>query len=44
MSETPGVFVAGDLALGTSLVVRAINQGREAAAGIDRYLHKQPAP
>ena len=38
MSETPGVFVAGDLALGASLVVRAIDQGRQAAAGIDRHL------
>jgi indolepyruvate ferredoxin oxidoreductase len=33
-----GVFVAGDLAQGASLVVRAIQSGREAAAAIDLYL------
>ena len=32
------VFVAGDCRRGQSLVVRAINEGREAAREIDRYL------
>ena len=38
MSTTPGVFVAGDLAAGASLVVRAIADGRLAAEGIHAYL------
>ena len=38
MGTVPGVFVAGDLSQGASLVVRAIADGRSAAAGIDRYL------
>ncbi|MEI8078882.1 MAG: glutamate synthase subunit beta [bacterium] len=38
MSSVPGVFVAGDLNRGASLVVRAMMDGRQAAAGIDRYL------
>ena len=33
-----GVFAAGDCRGGQSLVVRAINEGREAAREIDRYL------
>lgn len=33
-----GVFAAGDATLGASLVVRAINTGREAAHAIDAYL------
>ena len=37
-SSIPGVFTAGDSALGASLVVRAIATGRKAAIGIDRYL------
>jgi len=32
------VFVAGDCRRGQSLVVRAINEGREAAREIDRHL------
>jgi glutamate synthase (NADPH/NADH) small chain len=32
------VFAAGDCRRGQSLVVRAINEGREAAREIDRYL------
>ena len=39
-TSVPGVFTAGDAALGASLVVRAIYQGREAATEIDRYLRK----
>jgi len=38
MTSTEGVFAAGDTVRGASLVVRAINQGRMAADGIDRYL------
>ena len=32
------VFAAGDAAIGQSLIVRAIAQGRKAAVGIDKYL------
>ncbi|MBQ8079506.1 MAG: glutamate synthase, partial [Oscillospiraceae bacterium] len=32
------VFTAGDMHIGQSLVVRAIREGRDAAAEIDRYL------
>ncbi len=35
------VFVAGDAAMGASLVVRCIADGRKAAADIDHYLHRQ---
>jgi NAD(P)H-dependent glutamate synthase small subunit len=42
MTTTPGVFVAGDLAVGASLVVRAIAAGRQVAAGIDRHLRALP--
>ncbi len=38
MTSRPGVFVAGDMALGQSLVVRAIADGRRAARGIMAYL------
>jgi glutamate synthase (NADPH/NADH) small chain len=38
MSSIPGVFAAGDARRGQSLVVWAIAEGRQAAAGIDRYL------
>ena len=43
----PGVFVAGDMGRGQSLIVWAIAEGRAAAAGVDRYLMGQtalPAP
>ena len=33
-----GVYAAGDCRRGQSLVVHAINEGREAAREIDRYL------
>ena len=39
-TNVPGVFAAGDASLGSSLVVRAIYQGREAAKEIDQYLMK----
>ncbi len=38
MSSVPGVFSAGDMRRGQSLVVWAIREGRNAAHGIDRYL------
>jgi len=38
MSSVKGVFAAGDMRRGQSLVVWAIAEGRKAAAGIDRYL------
>ncbi len=38
MSSVPGVFAAGDMRRGQSLVVWAIAEGRKAAAGIDKYL------
>jgi glutamate synthase (NADPH) small chain len=34
----PGVFAAGDMRRGQSLVVWAIAEGRKAARGIDQYL------
>jgi glutamate synthase (NADPH/NADH) small chain len=37
-SNLPGVFAAGDIVRGASLVVWAIRDGRDAAASIDRYL------
>jgi glutamate synthase (NADPH/NADH) small chain len=38
MTSVPGVFAAGDMRRGQSLVVWAIAEGRKAAEGIDRYL------
>ncbi len=37
-TNVPGVFVAGDMRRGQSLVVWAINEGRGAARECDRYL------
>ncbi|MFV8265444.1 glutamate synthase subunit beta [Mycolicibacterium peregrinum] len=37
-SSVPGVFVAGDMGRGQSLIVWAIAEDRAAAAGVDRYL------
>jgi len=37
-AEVPGVFVAGDMGRGQSLIVWAIAEGRSAAAAADRYL------
>jgi len=48
MTSLPGVFAAGDIVRGASLVVWAIRDGRDAAASIDRWLreeageHRQP--
>ena len=38
MTNVDGVFAAGDMQRGQSLIVWAIAEGRSAAAGIDRYL------
>ncbi len=37
-TSVPGVFVAGDMGRGQSLIVWAIAEGRAAAAGVDHYL------
>jgi glutamate synthase (NADPH/NADH) small chain len=37
-TNVPGVFVAGDMGRGQSLIVWAIAEGRAAAAGVDDYL------
>jgi glutamate synthase (NADPH/NADH) small chain len=41
MTSSPGVFAAGDSMVGASLVVRAIDFGRLAAEGVNRYLAKK---
>jgi glutamate synthase (NADPH/NADH) small chain len=38
MTSVPGVFTAGDMQRGQSLIVWALAEGRQAAKGIDRYL------
>jgi glutamate synthase (NADPH/NADH) small chain len=38
MTSVPGVFAAGDCSRGQSLVVWAIQEGRRAARGVDKYL------
>jgi glutamate synthase (NADPH/NADH) small chain len=38
MSSLPGVFAAGDSMVGATLVVHAINHGRQAAAAVDKWL------
>ena len=38
MTSVPGVFAAGDMRRGQSLVVWAIAEGRKAARGVDKYL------
>jgi glutamate synthase (NADPH/NADH) small chain len=38
MTSLPGVFAAGDIVRGASLVVWAIRDGRDAAAMIDKYI------
>ena len=37
-TSVPGVFVAGDMGRGQSLIVWAIAEGRSAAAAVDRHL------
>jgi glutamate synthase (NADPH/NADH) small chain len=46
-TTVPGVFVAGDMGRGQSLIVWAIAEGRAAAAGVDAFLLGEtalPAP
>ena len=38
MTNKPGIFAAGDIRRGQSLVVWAISEGRQAARGVDRFL------
>ena len=38
MTSVPGLFAAGDMVRGQSLVVWAIEEGRKAARGVDKYL------
>jgi glutamate synthase (NADPH/NADH) small chain len=38
MTNIPGIFAAGDMARGQSLIVWAIREGRQAAKFIDKYL------
>jgi glutamate synthase (NADPH/NADH) small chain len=42
-TSVPGVFTAGDMTRGQSLIVWAIQEGRTAARGIDRYLMGETA-
>jgi glutamate synthase (NADPH/NADH) small chain len=42
MTSVPGVFAAGDMQRGQSLIVWAIDDGRRAAAAIDGYLRNPP--
>jgi glutamate synthase (NADPH/NADH) small chain len=47
MTSVPGVFTAGDMQRGQSLIVWAIAEGRSAARGIDQFLmgdSELPAP
>ena len=47
MTNVPGVFTAGDMQRGQSLIVWAIAEGRSAARAIDEYLMGEsqlPAP
>ena len=47
MTSVPGVFTAGDMQRGQSLIVWAIAEGRAAARGVDRFLMGEsslPAP
>jgi glutamate synthase (NADPH/NADH) small chain len=43
-SSAPGVFVAGDMGRGQSLIVWAIAEGRSAAANVDAYLRALDRP
>ena len=47
MTSVPGVFTAGDMQRGQSLIVWAIAEGRSCARGVDPYLMGRstlPAP
>ena len=38
MTNVPGIFTAGDMRRGQSLIVWAISEGRQAAYHVDTYL------
>lgn len=44
MTKLPGVFAAGDIVRGASLVVWGIRDGRDAADQIEKYVAAQQAP
>jgi NADPH-dependent glutamate synthase beta subunit-like oxidoreductase len=44
MTSVDGIFAAGDMRRGQSLVVWAIAEGRKAAAAVDRYLTADVEP
>jgi glutamate synthase (NADPH/NADH) small chain len=43
MTSVPGVFAAGDMSRGQSLIVWAIQEGRAAARGVDQFLMGETA-
>jgi glutamate synthase (NADPH/NADH) small chain len=43
-TSVPGVFAAGDMGRGQSLIVWAIAEGRSAASSVDQYLRALPRP
>jgi glutamate synthase (NADPH) small chain len=43
-TSVPGVFVAGDMGRGQSLIVWAIAEGRSVAAAVDQHLRSLPRP
>jgi glutamate synthase (NADPH/NADH) small chain len=42
-TDNPRVFAGGDMVMGSSLVVHAVDQGRRAASGICDYLQQVAA-
>jgi glutamate synthase (NADPH/NADH) small chain len=44
MTSVDGIFAAGDMRRGQSLVVWAISEGRKAAAAVDAYLAAKAEP
>jgi len=44
MSSVDGIFAAGDMRRGQSLVVWAIAEGRKAAAAVNEYLAAKDEP
>jgi glutamate synthase (NADPH/NADH) small chain len=43
-SSVPGIFAAGDMRRGQSLVVWAISEGRKAAEAVNKYLAEKTVP
>ncbi|KKK92595.1 hypothetical protein LCGC14_2701370, partial [marine sediment metagenome] len=41
-TSVPGIFAAGDMRRGQSLVVWAINEGRNAAIAVNKWLMRSP--